>query len=186
MLPSPSYTIARLLSQRTPDAGWWTVGVLLLGAGPLVPLAAAQQVTAEQPSRTAVSCDVLTAEDVAKERSVTAALRAHVPGLHLTLTSGQAGGGSKVTMRGISSMRSSPPLLFIDGLKIGNTYGGGPDIGMLDQLNPEDVLLVEVFRGPAATTLYGTEGSGGLIRVFTKRGNPRAELLSDPHARCLP
>lgn len=148
--------------------------------------AVAQQERADQPSRTAVSCDVIEADDVARARTVTSALRAHVTGLHLTPTSGQAGGGSQVNMRGMTSMRRSPPLVFIDGLKIGSTFGEGPDIGMLDQLNPEDVLLIEVFRGPAATTLYGTDASGGVIRVYTKRGNVRAELLSDPRARCIP
>ncbi len=152
----------------------------------MAPVAGAQQQQTKQPSGSATSCDVITAADMEHERSVTTALRSHVTGLHLTPTSGQAGGGNKVNLRGVTSMRRNPPLLFIDGIKIGEPYGSGPDIGMLDQLNPEDVLLIEVFHGPAATTLYGTEGSGGVIRVFTKRGNPRAELLSDPRARCLP
>jgi outer membrane cobalamin receptor len=167
-------------------AGAWLTLAALVVTGVLPAVAAAQQERAEHPSRTAVSCDVIDGEDVARARTVTSALRSHVTGLHLTSTSGQAGGGTQMNMRGITSMRRSPPMVFLDGLKIGDTFGEGPDIGMLDQLNPEDVLLIEVFRGPAATTLYGTDASGGVIRVYTKRGNVRAELLSDPRARCIP
>src|SRR5690606_23846665 len=37
-------------------------------------------------------------------------------------------------------------------------------------LNPDDIARVEVIKGAAATTLYGTEASAGVIQIFTKRG----------------
>jgi outer membrane cobalamin receptor len=77
-------------------------------------------------------------------------------------------------------------MVFVDGLKMARAPEAGQAIGILDPLNPNDVLLIEIFRGPAATTLYGTDASGGVIRIYTKHGNPSAELTSDPRARCLP
>ncbi len=40
----------------------------------------------------------------------------------------------------------------------------------LDGINPADIDRIEIVKGPAATTLYGTEAAGGVIQVFTKRG----------------
>ncbi len=101
-------------------------------------------------------------------------------------TSGQAGSGSRVTMRGVSSLRNTQPLVFVDGLLMSHSEGAGQAMTVLDQLNPSDVLLIEVFRGSAATTLYGTQAAGGVIRVFTKQGTPSAAGLDDPRAQCVP
>ena len=40
----------------------------------------------------------------------------------------------------------------------------------LNLLNPNDIDRIEVIRGAAATTLYGTEANSGVIQIFTKRG----------------
>src|SRR5690606_23672977 len=40
----------------------------------------------------------------------------------------------------------------------------------LSSLNPNDIDRVEIIKGPAASTLYGTEASSGVIQIFTKRG----------------
>ncbi len=40
----------------------------------------------------------------------------------------------------------------------------------LDDINPEDIESIEVIKGPAAGTLYGTEASNGVIQIITKRG----------------
>jgi TonB-dependent starch-binding outer membrane protein SusC len=37
-------------------------------------------------------------------------------------------------------------------------------------VNPEDIESIEVIKGPAAATLYGTEASNGVIQIITKRG----------------
>ena len=41
----------------------------------------------------------------------------------------------------------------------------------LNEINLDDVDRIEVIKGAAATTLYGTEASGGVIQIFTKRGS---------------
>lgn len=40
----------------------------------------------------------------------------------------------------------------------------------LNDIAAADIDRIEVVKGPAATTLYGTEASGGVIQIFTKRG----------------
>jgi outer membrane cobalamin receptor len=170
-------------SSRT--TAWWLGAIALVGTVAPAPMGA-QEERAVKPSATAVSCDVITAKQMEGESSVAMALRGHVTGLQLMPTSGQAGTGSQLNLRGINSTRSKAPLVFVDGLLIGDVRGKGQSITLIDQMNPNDVMLIEVFRGPAATTLYGTNAAGGVIRIYTKHGNPRAELLTDLRAQCIP
>ncbi len=163
-------------------AGTAALGTLVIVA-PGLP--AQEQAPVKRPP-SAVACEVVTAEDIAKHGTVKRALRATVTGVLLTSTSGQAGAGTAVRLRGVGTMRSTYPMVFMDGLRVSGPGGAGQDIGILDQLNPEDVLLIEVFRGPAATTLYGTEAAGGVIRIYTKHGDRSAELVLDQRARCVP
>jgi outer membrane cobalamin receptor len=148
--------------------------------------ALAQSERARPKNTTGVACQVITGGEIQSSASVALALRGRATGLFLRETSGQAGAGSQIALRGINSLAFASPLVFIDGLKMAAAPGTGQAIGILDQLNPNDVLLIEIFRGPAATTLYGTDAAGGVIRLYTKHGHPRAELTSDAHARCLP
>ncbi len=107
-------------------------------------------------------------------------------GLQQFRNEGQVGGGSRILLRGIKSVSQSPePLIYVDGIRMNNNQGiygnrQGRNVGPvgaqttlnpLDDLNPDDIERVEIVRGAAATTLYGTEAAGGVIQVFTKRGH---------------
>jgi TonB-dependent SusC/RagA subfamily outer membrane receptor len=46
----------------------------------------------------------------------------------------------------------------------------------LDNINPGDIERIEIIKGSAATTLYGTEASAGVIQIFTKRGTSGAPV----------
>ena len=48
----------------------------------------------------------------------------------------------------------------------------------LQDINPQDIDRVEVIRGAAAATLYGTEASSGVIQIFTKRGQTGAPVYA--------
>jgi len=135
---------------------------------------------------TAVACQVIAGEEIQNSPTVALALRGRAMGLQLQETSGQAGAGSRVALRGVNTLAFTSPMVFVDGIKMVHAPEAGQAVGILDQLNPSDVLLIEIFRGPAATTMYGTDAAGGVIRIYTKHGNPSAELTSDPRARCLP
>jgi TonB-dependent starch-binding outer membrane protein SusC len=106
-------------------------------------------------------------------------LRSKVPGLSISGTSGQAGAGSDFILRGQGSVNGrNRPLIYIDGVRV-NDQGvyeeaneASVNATVLNSLNPEDIDRVEVIKGAAATTLYGTDASAGVIQIFTKRGAP--------------
>lgn len=103
---------------------------------------------------------------------------ARVAGVNLAAGEGMIGGGGAIAIRGVGSLSlSSTPLIYVDGIRVdndvsdtgvGDNYGNGAN--RLDDLNPEDIESVEIIKGPAATTLYGTEASNGVIQIITKRG----------------
>jgi TonB-linked SusC/RagA family outer membrane protein len=103
-------------------------------------------------------------------------LAAQTPGVTVLGNSGQPGAGGVIRLRGNNSIsQSNNPIIYVDGVRIYN--GDSPVVPNAHQVvNPfndiraEDIERVEVVKGAAATTLYGTEASGGVIQIFTKRG----------------
>lgn len=91
--------------------------------------------------------------------------------------SGQVGAASTIRLRGGNSFsQGNQPLIYIDGVRVSNkAYRSDPELNQaaapFDDLNPEDIARVEVIKGAAATTIYGTEASGGVIQIFTKSGS---------------
>ena len=91
---------------------------------------------------------------------------------------GSIGESSSITIRGVGSFSlNNQPLIYVDGFRVDNnanlgpptpTQGGG--MSALDDINPEDIESIEIIKGPAAATLYGTEASAGVIQIITKRG----------------
>ena len=117
--------------------------------------------------------------------SVDQALAARAPGMTSLRSSGMAGSGSQIRLRGnVSIAMSNQPLVYIDGIRlrsdgyalnhaVGQHVAFGPKdvMGPLNDINPNDIERIEVVKGPAATALYGTEAAGGVIQIFTKRGS---------------
>ncbi len=90
---------------------------------------------------------------------------------------GQVGTGSSVRIRGNSSLSlTNEPIIYIDGVRMdsdarrGPGQRGGANVSRLNDINPADIESVEIIKGPAAATLYGTEASNGVIQIITKRG----------------
>ncbi len=86
-----------------------------------------------------------------------------------------AGGTSEIRIRGRSSLRnvSDAPLLYIDGIRVNNRLTGSgsqPAASRLDDIDPANIESIEIIKGPAAATLYGTEASNGVIQIITKKG----------------
>lgn len=106
-------------------------------------------------------------------------LQSRVPGVTVTESGGTVGGNSRIRIRGASSLSlSNDPLIIIDGIRVnGDLEGGGGTIGVggqtssrFDDLNPEDIANIEVVKGPAAASLYGTAAADGVIYITTKKG----------------
>ena len=116
--------------------------------------------------------------------SVDNLLQGKATGLTVTGNSGGVGGGASIRLRGnVSATQSNQPLLYVDGVRVKsdgfpkNTfptgYAGNSDntsYSPLNDIDPADIDRIEVIKGPAATTLYGTEAASGVIQIFTKRG----------------
>ena len=92
--------------------------------------------------------------------------------------SGTAGTGGTIVLRGITSMtRDNSPLIYVDGVRLDTDKStlvttGGQTTSRLNDINPADIERLEVIKGAAATALYGTEASNGVIQIFTKKGKP--------------
>jgi TonB-linked SusC/RagA family outer membrane protein len=88
------------------------------------------------------------------------ALQGKVAGLDITRTSGQAGAGVNIQLRGNRSITASgTPLFLIDGLP-----------GDYATLNPNDIESIEVLKDASSTAVYGAAGSNGVVIITTKRG----------------
>jgi TonB-dependent SusC/RagA subfamily outer membrane receptor len=103
-------------------------------------------------------------------------LQARDAGVSILPASGLAGEGSRIRIRGNASLSmSNEPIVFVDGVRIntaggGMGAGGGGSVSRLDDIDPSSIDRVEVLKGAAAATLYGTEASNGVIQIFTKKG----------------
>ena len=142
--------------------------------------------------------------ETAPARSVEQLLGARTPGLIVLPATGQVGTGAQLRVRGASSLSlSNDPLVFIDGIRMdasssrGPGQRGGAGASRLNDINPQDIESIEVIKGPAASTLYGTEASNGVIQIITKRGKagkPKFEFttrqgsnwLANPEGRLDP
>jgi len=105
-------------------------------------------------------------------------LTARSPGAFVTTAAGTPGAGSSIRLRGIASItQSNEPLIYVDGVRIDNDAGaaltftvGGQSPSRINDIDPEDVESIEIIKGPAAATLYGTEAAAGVIQIITKKG----------------
>ncbi|MEJ2677757.1 MAG: SusC/RagA family TonB-linked outer membrane protein, partial [Gemmatimonadota bacterium] len=116
---------------------------------------------------------------IAPVSTVEQVLNGRVAGVTVLSSTGEVGGAAKVRIRGAATFSlSNTPLVYIDGVRVNNSETSGPiaqgfgsrSISRLSDLNPHDILSIEVIKGPAAATLYGTEAANGVIQIITKRG----------------
>ena len=113
--------------------------------------------------------------ETAPVRDMGQLLNARAAGVVITPPGGLAGGGSRVLIRGRSSFSlTTDPIVYVDGVRVngdGPLGGNGAgSVSRLNDFNPDDIESVEIIKGPAASTLYGTEASNGVIQIITKRG----------------
>ena len=115
----------------------------------------------------------------AKETNVINSLAGKVAGLVVSQTAGGASGSTRVMLRGNTEMTgNNQPLYVIDGVPLDNTnFGsvgtaGGYDLGDgISAINPDDIENMTVLKGPAASALYGSRASHGVILITTKKAD---------------
>ena len=95
--------------------------------------------------------------------SIDQILQGRAPGLYVTAGSGQPGANANVIIRGVGSISGTNiPLYIMDGVPVqGNAFAA---------LSPGDIESVDILKDAAATALYGSRGSNGVIVITTKRG----------------
>ncbi len=95
--------------------------------------------------------------------SIEGLLQGRAAGLQVVNASQDPGSGSTVRIRGNSSLRgSNSPLIVVDGFPLG-------DAGDLKQINPDDIVSMEVLKDASASAIYGSRGANGVIIVTTRR-----------------
>ncbi|HZS62360.1 MAG TPA: SusC/RagA family TonB-linked outer membrane protein [Gemmatimonadaceae bacterium] len=106
-------------------------------------------------------------------------LNGRVPNAVILNNSGMIGAGTTVNIRGYATFSlSNQPLIYVDGVRVDNDQGTGPTNQAFgastttrwNDIDPDDIDHVEVIKGPAATTIYGTEASHGVLQIFTRAG----------------
>ncbi len=111
--------------------------------------------------------------------NITEILQGRVPGVQALIGGGLVGEGGQIRIRGNASLSElNEPIIIIDGVRVGNTsgfagfgIGGGGEPNRIEDLKPASIERVEILKGAAAATLYGTQANAGVIQIFTKQGS---------------
>jgi TonB-dependent starch-binding outer membrane protein SusC len=98
-----------------------------------------------------------------------------VAGVQITSASGAPGAGSRIRIRGGSSLSGdNDPLIVIDGMPVDN-YKMGGSANPLNMINPNDIESMDILKDAAATAIYGIRGTNGVILITTKRGSKKSD-----------
>ncbi len=144
------------------------------------------QATSISRQNLATAVSVVNSEDLtrAPAASLEGALQGKIPGASINLNSGAPGGGGQIQIRGVTSiLGSGEPLFVVDGVIISNAaiQGGMRTItssganqddpaNRLADIDPSLIESIEVLKGAAASAIYGSKATNGVIVIKTKRG----------------
>lgn len=116
-------------------------------------------------------------DNIAKLNTTSAfgALQSQTPGVQITQSTGQAGDGYKVKIRGLGTVGNAAPLYVIDGVTGGD----------LNSLNPSDIESIDVLKDAASAAIYGARAANGVILVTTKQGKTgKIQVSYDGYVGC--
>jgi outer membrane receptor protein involved in Fe transport len=124
--------------------------------------------------------EVINAQDIQETptTSIDKLLQGRVPGSTIRAQSAQPGQGALINFRGITSVFSNQtPVIYVDGIRVDNSSStsfayGGETTSALSEILTNDIKRIEVTKGGAASTLYGSDAANGVIQVFTQGGEP--------------
>ena len=113
--------------------------------------------------------------------SITDLISARAPGVTVLENSGLTGSGEAIRIRGLSSLAlQNDPILIVDGVRQDNSPGGDliatlgngdhPTPSRLNDIDFSDIATIDILKGPAASTEYGTDAASGVIVLTTKHG----------------
>ena len=128
---------------------------------------------------------VQAAETPEVKTDVSSLLQGRIAGASVQLSTGSTGAGASIRLRGNTSVAlSNQPLIYVDGVRTRsdeypkNVPPAGSNLrstnyyaSPLNDINPDDIERIEVLKGAAATTLYGTEAAAGVIPILSDETN---------------
>src|SRR5437667_7886142 len=163
------------------------------------------QATGVERRNAAIATSVISGSEVTSvpAPAVDRALQGRVPGAYIQQNSGAPGGGTQIQIRGSNTVvGSADPLFVVDGVIVSDasissglftvTESGNPQstrndgekqddpVNRLTDLNPNDIAAIEILRGAAASSIYGSKGVNGVVIITTNRGKagtPRANIV---------
>jgi len=123
----------------------------------------------------------ISSDDISQrpETDVARILRGKTTGVDITQTSGLAGSGTNIIIRGYSSISgSNQPLFVVDGVPFNTdtnsdqnfVAGGATASSRFLDLDPNNIAEISILKGLSATVLYGEAGRNGVVLVTTKTG----------------
>ncbi|MEO8174912.1 MAG: TonB-dependent receptor plug domain-containing protein, partial [Sediminibacterium sp.] len=115
------------------------------------------------------------------EPDVLKGLAGKVPGVDIRSGQGAPGAATRIQIRGVSSFNGGEPLIVVDGIPYSNNYvstsnpfsGGGTYGSGLGDLDANDIESINILKGAAAASLYGSRAANGVLLITTKSGNPK-------------
>jgi len=156
------FTFVGYTPRRIPLNGQLNINVVMEEAATTLNEVVAIGYGSQKRSDIVGSYGSVSAKEIAKRPldNVSQALQGTVSGVAVTSQSGQPGQGPSIIIRGVNTITGGTgPLFVIDG-----NIGAGGDV------NVNDVASVEVLKDAAATAIYGSRGSNGVILITTKTG----------------
>jgi TonB-dependent SusC/RagA subfamily outer membrane receptor len=136
----------------------------------------------------------INAEELMKNKTANAinSLAGKIAGVNVTQTSGRAGAGANIILRGGTSLeRDNQPLFVVDGVIFDNSTSINGNSGFdgaqstnstysnrVMDINPEDIENISVLKGPAAAALYGSRAAAGVVLITTKKGQEGSVQVS--------
>lgn len=112
--------------------------------------------------------------------NISQSLQGRVAGIDIQTTSSRPGGSPVIRIRGSRSLGSTldannpnppnnDPLIVVDGI---------PFNGTINDLNPNDIVTMDILKDASATAIYGSRGSNGVILITTRMGKKGRPVLS--------
>ena len=109
-------------------------------------------------------------EEFDSENNIFSALSGKAAGVNIAQTSGLNGSGTNIIIRGYSSIDGvKQPLFVVDGVVFKNDSNDTNASNRFLDLNPNEILSIDILKGNAATEIYGSLGVNGVILVTTKK-----------------
>jgi len=110
-----------------------------------------------------------------------AGLQGIAAGVSVQSQGGAPGASSIIKIRGANSINSSTdPLWIIDGMPVYSSPSGlgASNLNPMSLINPNDIESIQVLKDAAATSIYGSRASNGVIIVTTKSGKKGAGSIT--------